>query len=237
MSGRPSLNWLSIAALCVVAAGPVEAGNRLYDMGVFLPGGEARPGATVNPGLAAAEKSDAPVWTPLSQTADRGKSGDGGTDILGGILSEVRLGVLKHDFGPFSSSEEHGVDVNMELLFVSPDLLEFAWSPRPHIGATINTDGDTSQVYFGLSWEFDVWRDMFAGFSFGGSVHDGEKATNRTDKKELGCKLLFRESVEIGWRFGGHHAVTAYLDHVSNANICDQNEGLENLGVRYGYRF
>ena len=27
------------------------------------------------------------------------------------------------------------------------------------------------------------------------------------------------------------------LDHISNANLCDQNEGLDTLGIRYGYRF
>jgi lipid A 3-O-deacylase len=130
-----------------------------------------------------------------------------------------------------------GVDVNFEVLFVAPEILELIWSPRPHFGATINTDGDTSQVYFGLSWEFDVWRDLFVGFSFGGSVHDGETETDRIDKKELGCRLLFRESVEAGYRFGGRHAITMFLDHVSNAKICFKNEGLENFGARYGYRF
>ena len=234
MPRRLKLSLLSIAACCVVAASPVEAGRRLYDMGVFLPGGAARHGITVSPGLAAAERS-----RPLAddRTADRRKSGDGGSEGLGGIISELRLGVLKHDFGPFTSSEEDGIDVNFEILFASPGFLEFAWSPRPHLGATINTDGDTNQVYFGLSWELDVWRDLFVGFSFGGSVHDGETETFRTDKKELGCRLLFRESVEIGYRFAGRHAVSAFLEHVSNANICDRNEGLENLGVRYGYRF
>ncbi len=219
---RLNLGLISIAVSCVMVAFPVEAGRRLYDMRVFRLAGEG---------------PSSPVGTREFQTADHGPSRDGGSDGLGGILSELRLGVLKHDFGPFSSSEEHGVDVNFEFLFVAPGLLEAIWSPRPHIGATINTGGDTSQAYFGLTWEFELWRDLFVGFSFGGSVHDGEKTTNRTNKKKLGCRLLLRESVEIGWRFAGRHAVTAFLDHVSNANICDRNEGLENLGVRYGYRF
>ncbi len=220
MSGRYNHSLMAFAAACVMATSPVEAGSRLYDMSVFLSAGGA------------AERSPTPVGTGYYQTAARGDSGG-----LGGILSEVRLGVLKHDFGPFSSSEEEGIDVNVEFLFFAPDALEFIWSPRPHLGVTINTADDTNQAYFGLSWEFDVWRDLFVGFSFGGSVHDGETETFRIDKKELGCKLLFRESVEAGYRFAGHHAVTIFLDHVSNANICVQNEGLENFGVRYGYRF
>ena len=151
--------------------------------------------------------------------------------------AEIRLGGFIHDEGPFSRNEEDGFDINLEILFPSPDLLEFIWSPRPHIGITVNASGDTSQAYFGLSWEWELWGNWFAGFSLGGSVHDGKLTTNRIDRKELGCRLLFRESVEFGYRFAGRHGLSLFLDHISNGNICDANEGLENFGVRYGYLF
>jgi lipid A 3-O-deacylase len=153
------------------------------------------------------------------------------------VFSEVRVGFLMHDVGPFSSNEEDGYDGNFELLFVSPRFLDIIWSPRPHLGFTVNSAGNTNQAYFGLTWEWSFWGNWFAGFSFGGSVHNGELTTVRTDRKELGCHLLFRESVEGGYRFGSRHAVSLFLDHISNGNICDKNEGLENWGVRYGYRF
>lgn len=151
--------------------------------------------------------------------------------------AEVRLGGFIHDEGPFSRNEEDGFDINLEILFPSPGLLEFIWSPRPHLGVTVSTAGDTSQAYFGLSWEWEFWGNWFAGFSLGGAVHDGKLLTNRIDRKELGCRLLFRESVEFGHRFAGRHGISLFLDHISNAYICDANEGLENFGVRYGYRF
>lgn len=158
---------------------------------------------------------------------------------IGGIFSEVRVGLLAHDQGPFSSNKEDGPDINLELLFVSPDFLDVIWSPRPHIGLTGNTAGDTSQAYLGLTWEYGFWRRFFAEFSLGGAVHDGELTTNTVGrtKKELGCRLLFRESVAVGYKFAGPHSVMLHLDHISNAKICDQNEGLENAGIRYGYRF
>ncbi len=151
--------------------------------------------------------------------------------------AELRMGVLIHDEGPFSRNEEDGLDINIEVLFPSPKVLEFIWSPRPHIGVNANMEGDTSQVYFGLSWEWGFWDNWFAGFSLGGSVHDGETETNRIDRKELGCRLLFRESAEFGYRLGRRHGISLFLDHVSNGNICSKNEGLENFGLRYGYRF
>jgi lipid A 3-O-deacylase len=229
---------LALIAACIIfMTGTTEAGSRLYDMSIYLSPDSAQYTGARGSYLVAAQNSSNPAGAREYQIADRGPSSDSGPKPLGGILSEVRFGVLKHDFGPFSSSEEEGVDVNLEALFVSPGFLEFIGAPRPHLGLTANTSGDTSQAYFGLSWEFDIWKDLFAGFSFGGSYHDGETTTDRSDKKELGCSLLFRESIEVGYRFGGHHAITAFLDHVSNANICDKNEGLENLGIRYGYRF
>lgn len=160
-----------------------------------------------------------------------------GVDGPWGFISEIRVGALVHDEGPFSRNEEDGFDGNLELLFVSPDFLDIIWAPRPHLGVTVNSEGDTSQAYAGLSWEWSFWGGWFAGFSLGGSVHDGKLSTNRTDRKELGCRLLFRESVELGYRFGGHHGISAFLDHISNANICDRNEGLETFGIRYGYLF
>lgn len=160
-----------------------------------------------------------------------------GREGILGILSEVRVGFLVHDQGPFSRNEESGFDGNFELLFVSPTVLDVIWAPRPHVGFSVNSDGDTSQVYAGLSWEWSFWGHWFGGFSLGGSLHDGETRSDRADRKDLGCHLLFRESVELGYRFGGRHAISAFLDHISNANICDHNEGLENFGIRYGYRF
>jgi len=167
-------------------------------------------------------------------------SGDGSIGArrwFGDIVSEIRIGALIHDEGPFSRNEEDGFDGNLELLFVSPDFLESVWSPRPHFGVTANSAGNTHQAYLGLSWEWTFWRDWFAGFSLGGAVHSGKLVTSETDRKELGCRVLFRESVEFGYRFGGRHALSAFLDHISNAKICERNEGLENMGLRYGYRF
>jgi lipid A 3-O-deacylase len=152
-------------------------------------------------------------------------------------MSEIRIGALVHDIGPFSSNEEDGFDGNIEVLFVSPGFLDIIWAPRPHLGLSVNSVGDTSQVYAGLSWEWSFWGHWFAGFSLGGSVHDGKFVTNRIDRKELGCRVLFRESIEVGYRFGGKHAISGFLDHISNANICDKNEGLETTGIRYGYMF
>ena len=163
----------------------------------------------------------------------------GADEQVGGIISEIRIGGLLHDEGPFSHRKEESFDFNTEFLFVSPNFLDVIWSPRPHIGVNINYSGDTSQIYLGLSYDWEFWSSWFAGFSVGGAVHNGrmDQGTGDTDRKELGCRVLFRESIEFGYRFGGRHSLSAMLDHISNAKLCDTNEGIENFGIRYGFRY
>ena len=168
------------------------------------------------------------------------KSGNAQKDLGNdNLISEIRQGILAHDhdLAPFSRSEENGIDGNFEILFRTPDWLKKYGSPRPHLGASLNMSGDTSQVYSGLTWDWDLTRNWFFNFSLGASAHNGKTTTTKTDRKELGCRVLFRESMDIGYKFLRRHSVSAFFDHVSNAKLCEKNEGLETLGLRYGYRF
>ena len=183
------------------------------------------------PGLGA--RSDTAPTGPSLQTAAAEPDGDG----LGGFLSEVRIGAMAHDVGVFGRSKEDGVDVNAELLFVSPDFLEVVFSPRPHIGVTVSTEGGTSQVYAGLAWDWTFWDPFFVEATLAIAVHDGKISSQAPDEKSLGCRALFRESVSVGARFLEHHSVSVMFTHMSNANLCDNNEGLDAFGVRYGYEF
>ena len=49
--------------------------------------------------------------------------------------------------------------------------------------------------------------------------------------------MLFRESLDLGYRVLGPHSIMFHFDHISNAKLCSTNEGLETFGIRYGYRF
>jgi lipid A 3-O-deacylase len=154
----------------------------------------------------------------------------------------VRTGVFYHDAGIFGSRKEDGADLNLELRFGSPEFLAAIGAPRPHLGVHGNLAGDTSQLYFGLTWSFMLWRTdggdgLFLDASLGGSAHNGDLDSNRTDRKDLGSPVLFRESLELGYRFGEVHSISVMLDHVSNAGLADRNEGLDNVGVRYGLKF
>jgi lipid A 3-O-deacylase len=165
-------------------------------------------------------------------------------DAQNRFVDEVKVGVLGHDLPFLGGQKEGGADINAEILFTSPAFLRRVWAPRPHIGGSVNTNGDTNHAYIGLTWEFTLAREIarrndaiFFGFSLGGAVHDGLLDTRRTDRKSLGSRALFRESVEVGYRLNEIHSLSAYVDHISNARLAKRNEGITNAGMRLGLKF
>lgn len=236
----------AISAILATAALPAMAGSTIYDMSVFL--GDGADVANAGKPTGAADSAREPqiaashsAMTPAA-TGDLTKVGTRRSDLsrADSFLSEIRVGLMAHDVGPFTvqtQREEGSVDLNAEFIFHSPDFLEVIGSPRPHLGTSINTAGDTSQLYGGLSYEWYLAGNFFAGLHGGGAVHNGETTNVSPNKKNLGCTTLFRGAVEVGYRFDDHHGVSLMLDHISNAYLCDTNEGLETVGLRYGYRF
>ncbi|MBV9016992.1 MAG: acyloxyacyl hydrolase, partial [Alphaproteobacteria bacterium] len=158
------------------------------------------------------------------------------------IVDEVKAGVLAHDVGFLGHHLEQGPDVNLEMLFTPPDLLAIIGSPRPHIGADINTAGKTSDGYFGLTWGimliqglFNPGDGIYANGSLGGAVHDGYIDSGPPNRKLLGSRVLFRESAELGYQLTPGISVSALLDHISNANLGRHNMGITSAGARLGF--
>ncbi len=142
-------------------------------------------------------------------------------------LSELRLGAMDHDPGIFGTHKEKGIDANAEILFTSPDFLSPIWSPRPHLGTSINTIGYTSQVYACLTWNFNLWKGLFFEFSEGPSLNDDTHlGKDDLHHKDLGSHILFREFASLGWNFDSHHNLSIMLDHISNAGLANYNGGM-----------
>jgi len=165
-------------------------------------------------------------------------------DAPGQIVDEVKTGVLAHDIGFLTHHVEHGVDVNLEMLFTPPDLLAIIGSPRPMIGADINTSGNTSDPYVGLTWGISLIQNLFrpgdsvfALGSLGGAYQDGYIDNAPPERKKLGSPILFRESAELGYQVTPMISISAILDHISNANLAQHNGGITSAGARLGFKF
>ena len=161
-----------------------------------------------------------------------------------GWIDEVKLGVLAHDIRFLSDHFEPGADINVEVLFPSPAFLRVLWAPRPHLGLSINTAGATDYAYAGLTWRGRPWHrlltlpeGLFVAGSLGGGIHDGHLNSGPPDRKLLGSRLLFRESVEAGYQLTQRVSLSVMLDHLSNADLATHNQGLTNFGVRIGVTF
>ena len=155
--GKLALGLLALAlTACVFLSNTVRAQSwgGLYDMNRMLnephpfaqanTASPAPPPFTPQPNASrrnihpAATRHSAPARAPVTTESSGGKWTN--------IFSEIRIGLLMHDYGPFSSNEEDGYDGNVELLFASPDIFSFMWSPRPHLGVSYNSSGNTSQA-------------------------------------------------------------------------------------------
>jgi|HubBroStandDraft_6_1064221.scaffolds.fasta_scaffold27312_4 lipid A 3-O-deacylase len=171
--------------------------------------------------------------------------------------SEFKFGVLDHDVH-FLGGHESGVDFNPEVIFGSPvsdDMIASApgwlrWTlqPRPTIGGTINTAGDTDQAYVGATWSWWLVHNIFnpddgivLGYFFGPGFNDGhigeEPLHHPENRQALGSHVLFREAFDLGYQINPTWEISAYLDHISNGGLAKYNQAINDVGLRLGMRF
>ncbi len=154
-------------------------------------------------------------------------------------INKLRIGLFYHNRGLIASRVEHGIDANAE---VTTDPVAFLWDADPTFGAMVNGIGNTSYLYGGLGWEIDVFDDpassgLFIIPFFGLAVHDGKREPE-SKRRGLGCRVVFREAIEIGWRFSEQWSVSVLTDHLSHGGFCeDRNQGLDNTGVRFHWYY
>lgn len=151
---------------------------------------------------------------------------------------EVRGGVLAHDVPDLWAGFglEDGIDINAELLF-GRGLAVLGGTIRPALGASVNTEGFTSRAYLDARWEIELESGIFFGLGLGAAVHDGLLDATEPDRKALGSRVLFHIPFEVGLRLDRRNSLSVYFEHVSNWDLADANEGLDAIGVRYGYKF
>ena len=153
-------------------------------------------------------------------------------------IHEIKAGLLLHDVPDLWSGfslEHRYIDISAEVAFTGVPFL--GGTLRPVIGGTVNTNGGTSHVYADARWQFDLPLNLFLATGLGVAVHDGLIDPTEIDRKALGSRALFHIPVEFGYRINQHHSVSFYFEHTSNAGLANYNEGMDRLGLRYGYRF
>ena len=155
------------------------------------------------------------------------------------LINEFRIGLLAHHIEP-AGTEKGGQDVSAEILFrrhafsFGSRFADIVLRPRAHVGASINVNGDTSQLYSGLTWDIPLTERVSLEVTFGGSLHDGQ---HNGQGSAFGCVWNFRESASIGFALTQRWRLYGTVAHMSNAGLCERNSGLTSAGVRLGYVF
>ena len=160
-------------------------------------------------------------------------------------LYEVKQGVLAHDRGWFGRNREgFGPDYNFELMFNSPDILKKIGSPKPILGLTQTSTGGSSLYYGGITWDWNMTENWFVTGTTGIAYTNGLKKLPKGqvatgDKKiQFGSQWLHRGAIELGWNFYGNDTISLMFSHVSHGSmLSDKNHGMDEFGIRYGYRF
>ena len=103
---------------------------------------------------------------------------------------------------------------------------EQMWLFKPFGGAMATTDG-ALHGFAGVLIDIPLWNRLYITPSFApGLYHDG-------NGKDLYYTLEFRSQIEISYRFNNGHRLGASFNHISNANLGDDNPGVESAALTY----
>ena len=149
----------------------------------------------------------------------------------------VRFGVSAQDF----TSPEPGVNVRGEVIFPQPAFLKdkslpALLMPAPLAGLSANLGHGTSFLYAGALWTFPVAGPLFVEASVSVAGNNGFSEP-RQGRAALGCRAGFREEAGLGWHIDEAWSAILTIEHYSNANLCNHNRGLTNVGLMIGRSF
>lgn len=159
--------------------------------------------------------------------------------------ARIAVGVLAHDYGPVSDRHEVGADLNLEAQWpLRPVGWTWSWMPQLRLGITASLAGETSLLYGDVCLERSLAARWFGAVWIGLALHDGplhqtdgERCTVYSDCG-FGSRVLPHVGVELGYRLANGHAVSLYYGHVSHLGLLsEENEGIDQLGLRYRFDF
>lgn len=107
---------------------------------------------------------------------------------------------------------------------------------QPYAFGALNTSGETSYAAVGLSARFG--DRLYIRPGLGVAVHNGsDNEYNRTDKIAFGSRMLFEPELALGYQISDRASVEASWIHMSHAQLFGgQNPGIDNFGVRFGWK-
>ena len=110
---------------------------------------------------------------------------------------------------------------------------------QPYLFGAVNTSGETHYAVAGLSAKFG--KRFYIRPGVGIALHSGD---NRDfdepgdDNVEFGSSILFAPELGLGFVISERASVEASLVHLSHAQLFGgQNPGIDNVGIRFNWKF
>ncbi len=185
---------------------------------------------------------------------------------IGAQAGEVFGGVYKHDmsfvrdiFGAEDKIYETGEDFELGWRSEKIESWDLLKHPSIYVMTQINDSGNTNQADIGLTWKSRPFsaKKFYIRPSFGLAIHDGRLSIPDPDeagisqaehdrrvalamepKNEYASRVLFNPQFSVGYDFSERTSVEISWVHISHGGLSeDTNQGQDNLGVRFNYRY
>lgn len=156
---------------------------------------------------------------------------------------EFRIGVLQHDTTFMNTRHESGTDINLEWigpLFSFPQALQLyqGFGLRPEFGYTGNfglTGARTQEIYTAMGFDLLPFDNREFRLSLGFAAHNGYLHRGHKHRLALGQRVLFYASFELGY-WWHQYGLFVFYQHSSNGFLPGPNDGINEWGLRAGYR-
>jgi len=147
------------------------------------------------------------------------------------FAAEYRVGLSMHDV---ERRIEGGPALSIEKIFDRPDWWH-RYAGRPHIGTQISLANHTHLFYAGSTWNL-FQKNKFSGeLAFGAAFHTGNEDIKQGELG-YGCKVNFRELIAFGYDINDTQKIQLSAQHMSNGSLCDPNQGLTSVGLRFAWK-
>ena len=135
------------------------------------------------------------------------------------------------EYGYKESSDVYGLSLVKDFNYKLFDLADLSLEVSAQYVNGKNDDLTiiSTQPLFTIDIVNDLYFQAGVGVAYFSEKH--------LDHKKFGTNFQFKESIGFGYRFSENIETTLKYNHYSNADLDDENSGLDFIGLQVVYRF
>ena len=134
-------------------------------------------------------------------------------------------GFYSFSIGQFDSNDSFD-SLEARIEYLSNKNINEHYEIKPFLGLMVNTDSG-KYFYLGLRKDYSLSNKWSLTPSFATGYYD------QGSSKDLGNNLEFRSQLELSYNLKKNKRIGISLNHISNANIADENPGTESIVISF----